>query len=623
MQVDLAGELVTCDKKSVLGSGGEGTVFKVMYKGRQVALKIYEVPTRERSQKLMAFEKLNPNFPDRVIAPQVMARNGRGMVVGFTMPILTGTFEELSSLSSKKYRTSYGVTTRDVALTFLDGIPTLNSVHKLGFCVGDLNDRNELRGSNNRMLWIDVDSWQTGAFPCPVATETFLDPALYGIDLSVQPVFTPGNDWYSYAVMLFKSLLLVHPFGGTHKTVDGLMNRAAKRITVFDKGVIYPVIGISPDLLSDDLHNIFLEYFQKGIRNPFPERNLRDYLDSLTECKSCGTHYPSTRGNCPVCSAKTLVIIQAPKVTAKGIEVIEILRINGQILFTRVISEEVRALALESGKIVYYNKRPGLTQMRRELFDNIPGARFEMTADLLFVNPPGSNDLLAVNLADGKVFGKIPTEEFVPMRRAVFHATDEYLFRIAKGKLVYGRLTSGRLEEKILRQVMEDQTWFWVDPSSDDPSVFGFFQVLRQQMFWMYKNGSHFDVEIPDLEPTENVIDISAKFSSQGVYLIRKTKDMGKVWIRRDIIDSEGKVKFSSRMEESKHPNPSAHGQAYSTGVILHPTDAGVMLEEIASGSTKIFDATKGFVDSGDILFRYGSSLIVSKSDVVYQITLK
>lgn len=623
MQVDLAGEIVTPDKRSVLGSGGEGTVFKVLYRGRYGALKIYENPTRERSQKLQAYETLSPKFPDRVIAPEVMARSTRGMIIGFFMPILTGSFEELSSLSSRKYRTSFGITTRHVAQTFLDGIPTLNAVHKQGFIVGDLNDRNELRGDSNKMLWIDVDSYQFGGYPCPVATETFLDPALYGIDLSLRPVFTEGNDWYSFAVMLFKSLLLVHPYGGTHKTVDGLMKRATKRITVFDPGVTYPVIGISPDLLSDDLHVVFEDYFRKGVRNPFPERSLRDYLDSLIECKSCGTNYPSTKGNCPVCSAKTLVVIQAPRVTTKGVEVIELLRVNGQILFTRVVGDEVRVIALEGKKVVYYSKRPGLTQGRRELFDNIPGARFEMSQAELFVNLPGSLDILVINLADGRILGKIQTEEFVPMRRAIFRASDEYIYRLSGGRLMQGRLMTGRMEEKVIRQVMDDQTWFWVDTASEAQSIFGFFQVLRQQMFWMVRSGSHFDVEIPQLEPTENVIDISAKFSSRGVYLIRKTKDGGKVYIRRDLVDEEGKVIFTSRMEETGHPNPSAHGQAYGTGVVLHPTDGGVMQEEVVSGRTKIFDGTKGFVDSGDILFRLGQSLVVAKSDHVLQITMK
>lgn len=170
---------------------------------------------------------------------------------------------------------------------------------------------------------------------------------------------------------------------------------------------------------------------------------------------------------------------------------------------------------------------------------------------------------------------------------------------------------------------MENQTWFWADTASDAPSIFGFFQVLRQQMFWMFRNGGHFDVDIPALEPTENVIDISVKFSSRGVYLIRKTKDLGKVYIRRDLVDEEGKVIFTSKMEESKHPNPGVHGQAYGTGMVLHPTDMGVMQEDVTSGKTKVFDGTKGFVDSGDVLHRFGQSLLIVKSDNILQVTIK
>lgn len=622
MQIYLNGDPVTLDKRMVLGSGGEGTVYKVTVNGKKVALKVYETPTRERSLKLLAFDKLSPKFPDQVIAPQILALNGRDMAIGFTMPLLLGKFEEIASLSNKKYRTSFGTTTKDVSELFLDGISTLESVHKQGFVVGDLNDRNELfQGSS--MLWIDVDSYQFGTFPCPVATETFIDPGLYGIDLSLKPVFSAGNDWYSYAVMLFKSLLLVHPYGGTHKTVDGLMKRATKKISVFDSGVTYPIIGISPDILTDDLHSVFDGYFQKGQRNPFPESILRDYLDSLRECTSCGTYFPSTRGNCPVCSAKVLIVIQRPKVSAKGIEVIEILRVNGQILLTRVVGDEVRVLANENGKLVFYSKRPNLTASTRVIMENIPGAKFEMNSEQLFVNLPSTTEILVYNLSDGRLVGKITTAEFVPNRKAVFRASDEYIFRIDKGKLTYGRIVLGRLEENVLRQVMEDQTWFWVDTVSTEPSVFGLFQVLRQQMFWMIKDGNFFDVDIPQLDKTENVIDISVKFSSQGVYLLRKTQHHGKDYLRQDLVDASGKVIFTNRVEESTHPNPEVHGQAYGTGMVLHPTDEGIMQEEVKSGKTKIFDGTKGFVDGTDTLIRYGSSILAVKSDSIIQISVK
>ena len=105
--------------------------------------------------------------------------------------------------------------------------------------------------------------------------------------------------------------------------------------------------------------------------------------------------------------------------------------------------------------------------------------------------------------------------------------------------------------------------------------------------------------------------------------LLRKTQESGKNYLRQEIVDKSGKVVFTNKLEESSHPNPYAHGQAYATGLLLHPTDNGVLREKIETGETKVFPATKGHVDSGDTLFRYGASIIATKQDRVLQITLK
>lgn len=622
MQVLIDGIPVILDKRMVLGSGGEGTVYKAKVGGRTAALKVYEKPTENRAAKLLAFKSFSHKFNDRIIAPEFLAYNQSGLVVGFTMPVMTGVFTEMAKLSNKKYRTSYGITTRDVAVIFLDGIPTLANVHSQGFVIGDLNDLNVLTQAQ-KMLWWDVDSWQFGKFPCPVATETFIDPALYGIDLSLKPVFTSGNDWYSFAVMLFKSLLLVHPYGGTHKTLNGIAQRATRKMTVFDPSVTYPVIAISPDVLTDDMHNVFDAYFTKGLRKPFPENTLRDYLDCLRQCTACGTYFPINRGTCPVCSAKMMVLIQRPISSSKNIEVIELIRVNGQILYTRIVGDEVRVLANENGKIVLYTKKPNLPVSRKEFFIDVPGAKFEMTDNNLFVNHPGSSDILVFDLTNAKLLGKLTTEVFAQNRKATFRASDEYLFRLDAGELKFGKFQNGSFEEQVLRRVMEDQTWFWVDHNSESPYVFGLFQVVRQQVYWIIKDGKFFDVAIPQLGTDEILLEISAKFSSQGVCLLRKTQASGKNYLRQEMVDASGRVIFTNKIEEASHPNPSVHGQAYATGLLLHPTDKGVMQEKVTSGETKVFPATDGYIDNGDTLFRFGGSIIAAKQDRVLQITLK
>ncbi|MBI4157610.1 hypothetical protein HY502_02075, partial [Candidatus Woesebacteria bacterium] len=78
------GKDLTLNRRQVLGSGGEGTVYKVAVKGETVALKVYETPTKARAEKLLAFERLSPKFTDRVVAPGLIAFNPSGLAVGFT-----------------------------------------------------------------------------------------------------------------------------------------------------------------------------------------------------------------------------------------------------------------------------------------------------------------------------------------------------------------------------------------------------------------------------------------------------------------------------------------------------------------------------------------------------------
>jgi hypothetical protein len=53
----------------------------------------------------------------------------------------------------------------------------------------------------------------------------------------MQRTFTPDNDWYAFAVLLFRSLTLVHPYGGVDPELSTLPRRAAARRSVFSPQV--------------------------------------------------------------------------------------------------------------------------------------------------------------------------------------------------------------------------------------------------------------------------------------------------------------------------------------------------------------------------------------------------
>lgn len=623
MEYEIDGKKVRLNQGNVIGSGGEGTVFKLNLSGREVAAKIYEHPDEVKSRKLQAFLAKGWKLPAGVASPEKLIHDSIGRVVGFTMPLLPKGFEEVRSLGNRRFRLAASVTTKTVAEIFLQGFWELSQIHEQGLIVGDLNDLN-IFFAQKGVFWIDVDSWQFGGFSCPVATEAYLDPTLYGVDLSKKASFTQGSDWYAFAALLFKSLLLVHPYGGNYPNARTITQRAQRKITVLDPGVVYPTIALAPDILNDELAGVFNKYFKEGWRGAFPQNILRAYLESLTACSSCQTWYPATSNACPVCMAKTLVIVTKPSADGKGVGVTEIVRSQGKVVLARAFGSRVYVLVYEADKAVLYIYHEGTKVERMELFNHEPGARYELGDGILVVNPTGSSEIFALDVSGDtpKPITKTVTDIFSPNRKAVFKASATSLFRIAGSTLLCGEVRDGKLIERPLRSVVDGQTWFTVDPTSSEPFVFGLFQVLRQQAFWMIKDLSIFEPRLPELESGEALVDIGVKFSSQGIYVLRQTQKFGVDFLRKELVDGQGQVVFSQKLKLEDAPYPEVHGQAYATGVVLHPSDDGVVQEEVETGKLKTFAKTKGLVSEKDTLSRVPGGLLVVKDDRVLLLTV-
>ena len=88
------------DQADVLGAGGEATVVKV----NNSAVKIYHKPETARIEKLKDFVAAKLALPDAICAPQKLAYDTTGSIVGFTMRLMTGHNEVVKKLSSKSHR---------------------------------------------------------------------------------------------------------------------------------------------------------------------------------------------------------------------------------------------------------------------------------------------------------------------------------------------------------------------------------------------------------------------------------------------------------------------------------------------------------------------------------------
>jgi len=611
------GARVDLDPNDAVGSGGEGTVFPDPTNPNDL-IKIYEHPDKDHEKKLKAFIAKSFSLPKFVAAPKSLNFNRSGDVVGYTMPYIKRA-KAFRYLSNKNFRIRQRINNRKVVALHLNDAKVLDAIHQQKVVIGDRNDQNVLFSGTNS-YYIDFDSVQFDSWPCPVATENYLDPALYGLDLTLRPVFLPQHDWYSYAVMLFRSLLLVHPYGGTHPKVGDLTNRALKRITVFDKGVIYPAVGLPTDLVSDDLMHVFSKYFKDGWRGMFPQTELAKFQSVLIECPSCNTAFPSNKRACPVCKEQNQIVTS---VSIPGsLTVKQLMGIKGQILYQRLEGESIILITLENNQaVMYIVSQSNLWTI--SLFPYQTGMRFEASTKLLAVNVSGSEqiDLYEINYDEVTKIESCVSDTHATTQNAIFRVNGSHLFRLVGSQLVDTEVLQGTLLNLPVRQTIEHQSWFSVS-SETSPTIVGFYRVLRQQFFWMYREGFSADLPLPGLELGESLIDITVKFSASSFLILRKTKLKGAEYIHFDAFDKKGINLYSSKVEVGKLPSDRIHGQAYAGGKLIFPSDTGAIRYDLATGTQTQFQATNKVVNSGQSLFTYAAGLLVVDPRHVSYITL-
>ncbi len=356
MDVYLQGQRHRCTDAELLGEGGEARVYRLGDR----AVKLFHAPADAAARallgrKLAKLTHFPTGLPGAVVAPLELARSARGEVLGYAMPLVPGA-TEFSRLANRKWRQgALGNTALMHVFRQLHG--TLQAVHARAVLVGDFNDGNVLLADDGPHL-IDADSFQFGSYACPVAHERFLDPRLYGVDLAQAPRFTEGSDWYAFAVLLFSSLLYVHPFGGTHANLPTLLRRAEARHSVFQSDVMLPRLATPVTVLPDDLNHWFRAVFERDARQPFPLA----LLDLPWATCTCGVEH--ARSVCPACHALgPLVARQVLRVKGRC-TARTAFETSGRVLYAamsgglRYLCEEAGVVKREDGEVVTHGRGP-------------------------------------------------------------------------------------------------------------------------------------------------------------------------------------------------------------------------------------------------------------------------
>ncbi|MCE9574559.1 MAG: hypothetical protein K8W52_15535, partial [Deltaproteobacteria bacterium] len=144
-----------------------------------------------------------------------------------------------------------------------------------------------------------------GAWRCAMFTERTVDPRLCDPAPPEAVLIAPhdrASDWFAFAVMAFRTLFGVGPYGGVHAPADParrvtLGQRARRGVSLYDPEVRAPKASAPLATVPDELHAIFAPIFARGVRGRFPVDALAR-LRMIT-CPACGLEH--ARHTCPAC----------------------------------------------------------------------------------------------------------------------------------------------------------------------------------------------------------------------------------------------------------------------------------------------------------------------------------
>ena len=208
----------------LLGAGGEADVHEVP--GRpSLAFKRYRRADPARAAKLQVMLDHPPAHDGGTALawPVEVVLDPHGGAEGFLMPRvdLTTHLPLFRVYNPQSRRTvAPGFTWRYLLRTARNVAAVVDSLHRAGYVIGDLNESNLLVSNRALVALVDCDSMQvtdpgTGeVHRCRVGKPEFTAPELHGADLAARDR-TPASDSFALAVLAFLLLMEgAHPFGG-------------------------------------------------------------------------------------------------------------------------------------------------------------------------------------------------------------------------------------------------------------------------------------------------------------------------------------------------------------------------------------------------------------------------
>lgn len=604
--VIVSGREIRLEPKLAIGEGGEAVVYGIA--GNR-ALKVYKSPDhpdvsgvsclREaaRMRLAVAQHKLPsfPRVPPLVVAPLELAHDpAKGTIVGFTMPLVAPA-DPLHRFAERSFR-DRAFPARRVAAVLRSLHATLSALHASGVVVGDLNDVNVLV-RDERAFLIDADSYAFGPFECSVFTERFVDPLL--LDPATRSFAPgrrhhPGSDWYAFNALAMQSLLLVGPWGGTHRPRAGRPavpagQRPFRRLTVFDPEVRYPRPAYPPTTLPDALLHHFHAVFVRDERTVFPA-TLLDGLRFVT-CSSCGIEH--ARSCCPICAPNATITPAAIVRSSADVVATRIFSTTGNIVFAASDANALRWLAVEGSCL----RREDGTTIAEGAFG--PSVRFGIAGAATLIGSAGK----LATLLPGKPAET--TNVDCPDAQPAFASNGRERCWVTAGRI----WRDGPLGPVCIGDGLAAQTRIWLG----DRLGLGLYRAGGLTVGFVFRphhNGIRETLDLPRM--AGSWLGVTAVLSNERAWLLVRTQEGGAIKRHCVVFGSDASVLATA--ESPDDGTLPADGSCAVGKTLLSPTDEGIVRYEVHAGAvarTREFPSTEPWVNAASRLLVSASGLHV------------
>jgi DNA-binding helix-hairpin-helix protein with protein kinase domain len=303
--------------------GGEGTVYEVVGSPDRAAKRYHKYVPDAQAEKLRWMVRLTRSELLKFTAWPTATLHERvsGPVVGFLMPKAAGCKDIHTLYSPAQRRQDFPhADWARLVHTAVNCAAAFDTIHRAGYVIGDVNQKNVLVSANTLVYLIDCDSFQVRAggrlFPCEVGFPEFTPPELQGGKLR-DVERTPNHDRFGLAVLVFYLLFMGrHPFMGRYlgrgdmpleraiREYRFAYSRAAAQVQMAPPPLALPLTVTSPDLV-----RLFERAFSQFSHQPTARPTAAEWGQALAQferqlvgCSNDGGHKrPAHLSECPWC----------------------------------------------------------------------------------------------------------------------------------------------------------------------------------------------------------------------------------------------------------------------------------------------------------------------------------